>query len=35
MIFRKDENGLESHNLLILAPKIVKQILVDLLRPDL
>jgi hypothetical protein len=35
MIFRKDENGLEIHNLLILAPKIVKQILVDFLEPDL
>jgi hypothetical protein len=28
---RKDENGLEINNLLILAPKIVKQILVDFL----
>jgi hypothetical protein len=27
MIFRKDKNGLEIHNLLILAPKIMKQIL--------
>jgi hypothetical protein len=35
MIFGKDEHGLEIHNLLILAPKIVKQILVDFLRPDL
>jgi hypothetical protein len=25
--FRKDENSLEIHNLLILAPKIMKQIL--------
>jgi hypothetical protein len=35
MVFRKDENGIEIHNLLILAPKIMKQILVDLLEPDL
>jgi hypothetical protein len=35
MISRKDINALEIHNLLILAPKIVKQILVDFLEPDL
>jgi hypothetical protein len=35
MISRKDVNGLEIHNLLILAPKIVKKILVDFLGPDL
>jgi hypothetical protein len=35
MIFRIHENTLEIHNLLILAPKIMKQILVDLLGPDL
>jgi hypothetical protein len=32
---RKEINALEIHNLLILAPKIVKQILVDFLGPDL
>jgi hypothetical protein len=32
---RKEINALEIHNFLILAPKIVKQILVDFLRPDL
>jgi hypothetical protein len=35
MISRKDENSLEIHNLLILTPKIVKQILVDFLEPDI
>jgi hypothetical protein len=32
---RKEINALEIHNLLILAPKIMKQILVDFLEPDL
>jgi hypothetical protein len=32
---RKEINALEIHNLLILAPKIVKQILVDFLGLDL
>jgi hypothetical protein len=35
MISKKYVNGLEIHNLLILAPKIAKQILVDFLGPDL
>jgi hypothetical protein len=35
MIFRIYVNALENHNLLILAPKIVKQILVDFLGVDL
>jgi hypothetical protein len=35
MIFRNDVNALENHNLLILAPKMVKQILVDFLGVDL
>jgi hypothetical protein len=35
MISKKDINALEIHNLLILAPKIVKQNLVDFLEPDL
>jgi hypothetical protein len=35
MISKKDVNALEIHNLLILAPKIVKQILADFLGLDL
>jgi hypothetical protein len=35
MISRKDVNALEIHNLLILGSKIVKQILVDFLIPDI
>jgi hypothetical protein len=35
MIFQKDVNALEIHNLLILALKIVKQILVDFLELDI